>query len=870
MAKLYATTNSKVSEREIRNAKRSKDIAVQGMVLLENHGGLPLQNKNKKIALFGNGARHTIKGGTGSGDVNSRAVLSVEEALKQAGYQIMTSGWLDRYDGAIQEAQGEYYGRLRARMATEGMGVFMELLNHPFQNPPVIPAEKLELEMDEVSTAIYVLSRNSGEGADRKPGEGDFQLFVEEQMLLNQILAAYEEVIVVLNVGGVIDTSYFQDKEKIKAVLLMSQAGVQGAEALVDILTGKAIPSGHLTTTWAKSYEDYPNADTFSHMNGNIDDEYYTEGIYVGYRYFDTFDVTPQYPFGYGLSYTSFDLENVSVKADEKKVQIEVCVTNTGNQYSGREVVQVYYTAPDGILEKPYQELAGYAKTKMLAPGEKQMLTVEFETAQMASYDVNQAAWILEAGDYYLRVGTSSRSTTVAAKLSLSTTVVTERMSNRLSLDSKLEELTKEARATYSYDGEEDEKCMAPEIVLQPEKFTCITSQYSGAPEEWKNHTEIKQITMEDVKNGKASLQELVAQLNVEEMAELCVGTSRGDFSGGSIIGAASNAVPGGAGDTTSILLESRNVRNLILADGPAGLRLSSSFMADSKDNVIPGTADAPLPGIELLVGQTPKTDIPEDAVTYYQYCTAIPIATLLAQTWDVAAIEEAGNIVGEEMEEFGVHLWLAPAMNIQRNPLCGRNFEYYSEDPFVAGKCAAADTRGVQSHKGCGTTIKHFACNNQEDNRMHTNAHVSERTLRELYLKGFEIAVKESQPKSIMSSYNLINGIHTANNYDLLTAIARDEWGFKGVVMTDWGTTGVLEAIQQDQSVQLKYGCSSAAGCIKAGNDLIMPGQQADVDEIVRSVGAVEGADGVTCPLTLGELQSCAMHVLQAVMELA
>lgn len=870
MAKLYATTNPDVSEREKHNAMRSKDIAAQGMVLLENHGGLPFQDTNKKIALFGNGARHTIKGGTGSGDVNSRSVLSVEDALKQAGYQIMTSSWMDRYDVSIQEAQDVYYGKLRARMATEGMGVFMELLNHPFQNPPVIPAEKTELEADGVSTAIYVLSRNSGEGADRKPGEGDFELFPEEQQLLDQMIDAFDKIIVILNVGGVIDTSYFQGKDKIKAILLMSQAGVKGAEALVDILTGKVTPSGHLTATWAKNYKDYPNADSFGHMNEDVDDEYYTEGIYVGYRFFDTFDVTPQYPFGYGLSYTTFELDKINVKADEKKVQIDVCVTNIGNLYSGREVVQVYYSAPDGILEKPYQELAGYAKTKLLAPGEKQTVTVEFETAQMASYDERQAAWILEAGDYYLRVGTSSRSTRIAAKLSLSDAVVTEKLSNRLSLDCKLEEKTKDTKAVYSYEGEEAEKCTASEIVLCPENFNCIIGEYSKTPEVWKNTSKVKEITMDDVKAGKTTIQELVAQLTIEEMAELCVGTSRGEFGGGSIIGAASNAVPGGAGDTTSILLENRNVRNLILADGPAGLRLSSSFMADSRDNVIPGTADAPLPGIELLVGQTQKADIPADAVTYYQYCTAIPIGTLLAQTWDVAMVEEAGNIVGEEMEEFGVHLWLAPAMNIQRNPLCGRNFEYYSEDPLIAGKCAAADTKGVQSHKGCGTTIKHFACNNQEDNRMHTNAHVSERALREIYLKGFEIAVKESQPKSIMSSYNLINGIHTANRQELLTAIARDEWGFKGVIMTDWGTTGDLEAIQQDTALQLKYGCSSAAGCIKAGNDLIMPGKQADVDEIIHSVEASESTEDVTCPLTLGELQRCAMHVLQAVMELA
>ncbi len=254
---------------------------------------------------------------------------------------------------------------------------------------------------------------------------------------------------------------------------------------------------------------------------------------------------------------------------------------------------------------------------------------------------------------------------------------------------------------------------------------------------------------------------------------------------------------------------------------------------------------------------------IPDDAVSYYQYCTAIPIATLLAQTWDPEAIAEAGDIVGEKMNELGVTLWLAPGMNIHRNPLCGRNFEYYSEDPYISGVCAAADTLGVQTHPGIGTVIKHFAFNNQEDNRMHVNAHVGKRAAREIYLKGFEIAVRYAQPMSIMSSYNLINGTHTANSSDLLTAIACDEWGFEGFVMTDWGTTGGME---MNPGNICKYGVSNAAACIKAGNDLTMPGSQEDVDEIIRSVGAEEGS--VICPISLGDLQACAKRILKIILQ--
>lgn len=667
-----------------------------------------------------------------------------------------------------------------------------------------------------------------------------------------------------LNVGGVIDTKFLRAQEGIGAILLMSQAGNIGGHALADVLTGKVSPSGHLTTTWAENYEDYPNAKTFSHMNGDIHDEYYEEGIYVGYRYFDTFDVTPAYPFGYGKSYTTFDVKTEEVTADAKQISVKVCVTNTGATYSGKEVVQVYYSAPTGKLEKPYQELAAYAKTKELAPGESEELIITYQVDRMASYDVQRASYVLEAGTYYVRVGVNSRATKVSAAVVLDQETVTEVLSNRLVLDCEMNELSSADVTPYGYAEEEAEKEQACKLDIASTDIETKTVTYEETNAEIAANSSEKKITMQDVMSGQATLDDLVGQLTIPEMAELCVGTSRGNMGGDTaIIGSSSAVVPGAAGDTTSLMIEDRDIRNLVLADGPAGLRLSKHFKADAEGNVIPGTSDAPIPGMDLLMAGSPKPEIPEDAIDYYQYCTAIPIATLLAQTWDVDAIKECGDIVGEEMKEFGVTLWLAPGMNIHRNPLCGRNFEYYSEDPLVAGKCAAADTLGVQQHAGVGTTIKHFALNNQEDNRMHTNAHVSERAAREIYLKGFELAVKEAKPMSIMTSYNLINGIHSANNKDLLTAITRNEWGFDGIVMTDWGTTGGME---MNQGMEFKYGCSSAAGCIKAGNDLTMPGKQEDVDEIIASVGAKDG--DVVCPITLGDLQTCAKRMLNTIMK--
>ena len=791
-------------------------------------------------------------------------MVNVEQGLEDAGFSLTTKAWMDTYDTQVETARMGYFGELQQEMAAKGMAAVMKIFTEPFVEPAISGVSQKEIDAMKADLAIYVLSRNSGEGKDRTPGAGDYELSDTEKTAIANLANAYGNLIVVLNVGGVIDTKFLRAQEGIGAILLMSQAGNIGGHALADVLTGKVSPSGHLTTTWAENYEDYPNAKTFSYMNGDIHDEYYEEGIYVGYRYFDTFDVTPAYPFGYGKSYTTFDVKTEEVTADAKQISVKVCVTNTGATYSGKEVVQVYYSAPTGKLEKPYQELAAYAKTKELAPGESEELIITYQVDRMASYDVQRASYVLEAGTYYVRVGVNSRATKVSAAVVLDQETVTEVLSNRLVLDCEMNELSSADVTPYGYAEEEAEKEQACKLYIASPDIETKTATYEDTNAEIAANTSEKKITMQDVMSGQATLDDLVGQLTIPEMAELCVGTSRGQMGGDTaIIGNASAVVPGAAGDTTSLMIEDRDIRNLALADGPAGLRLSKHFKADAEGNVIPGTSDAPIPGMDLLMAGSPKPEIPEDAIDYYQYCTAIPIATLLAQTWDVDAIKECGDIVGEEMKEFGVTLWLAPGMNIHRNPLCGRNFEYYSEDPLVAGKCAAADTIGVQQHAGVGTTIKHFALNNQEDNRMHTNAHVSERAAREIYLKGFELAVKEAKPMSIMTSYNLINGIHSANNKDLLTAITRNEWGFDGIVMTDWGTTGGME---MNQGMEFKYGCSSAAGCIKAGNDLTMPGKQEDVDEIIASVGAKDG--DVVCPITLGDLQTCAKRMLNTIMK--
>lgn len=859
MPKIFASRSAQMSPREKKNMERARALASQGMVLLKNDGVLPLERTGMKIALFGSGARRTVKGGTGSGDVNSRIVVNVEQGLKNAGLKIVTEEWLTEYDRLCEQHMASHMKKVMGIMQEKGAAGIPDVLAIPFVDPDVPAITQDLLDVMDADAAVYVIGRTSGEAKDRRLDPGDYYLTDNEKQNLDKLTETFGNVIVVLNVGGVIDTSYLTSRTGIGAIILMSQAGNISGDALADILTGKVNPSGHLTATWAKRYEDYPGSDSFGHINGNLDDEYYTEGIFVGYRYFDTFGVEPAYPFGFGLSYTTFAIEESSVRILDNHVEVTVKIRNIGNRHAGREVVQIYYSAPDGKLEKPWQTLAGFAKTKLLKPGECQEVRVTFPITDMASYDEETASYVLERGHYYIRVGTHSRNTHVAAKLWLEEPVVTRQLKNVMQPVSVICEISKATASAYTYPGEDREKQEALELEL----LASVISEEKVSYRSDGEFTKIREssFTFEDILKGTITLPELVSGMSTEELATLCVGTARGGFGETSMIGAASAAVPGAAGDTTSLLMEARRIPNIVLADGPAGLRLSKSFVTDNENRIIPGLGESALGGMELLFGG-PVPERPENAIDYYQYCTAIPIATLLAQSWDPELIEEAGDIVGEEMEEFGVTLWLAPGMNIQRNPLCGRNFEYYSEDPILSGLCAAADTRGVQKHKGCGTTIKHFAMNNLEDNRTHNSSNASERTIREIYLKGFEIAIRECTPLSVMTSYNLINGIHTANNYDLITSVLRDEWGYEGLVMTDWGTTGRGDLSPADS---LKYGCSDAAGCIFAGNDLIMPGSQEDVDDIMA---AVSGMGKTQYHVTREKLEVSAARILAVILQ--
>lgn len=837
MPKIYATDSPVVSDREIRNQDFTRRVGSECIVLLENDGILPLREP-QPVALFGAGARHTIRGGTGSGDVNTRSSVSVEDGLRNAGCDITSGAWLSRQDAARKAAEQGYEEQIAKIAAEQHTDPGLLRLLMPFREPQPVPVTDEDIASAPGDIAVYVIARSSGEGSDRGPGPGDYELSSLERDEIAKLAAAYPGLIIVLNVGSVVEITGIAEINGVRAIVLMSQLGSTGGDSLADVLMGKATPSGKLTDTWAKRYQDYPAADTYGRQGGDLDDEYYREGIYVGYRYFDSYGVEPLYPFGYGKSYTTFALSRPTVSLEADEITVTVNVRNTGEAYSGKEVVQVYCSAPiSSRIGTPYQSLVAFAKTSVLAPGASETLQMRFRVQDLASFDTDSAAWTLQGGAYILRVGTSSRDTSPAAVLVAPSDMPTEQLRTLFTDPDPVKE---DPAPKFSF---AEIPHTVPRISIDHAAVFCAEATYEGVREPYTTTID-RTLTADDVRRGECTVEELTAQLTVQQMADLCVGTFRAT---GSIVGNASHAVAGAAGDTSSVLEQSRGIRGLIMADGPAGLRLTPVFHADSSGRLLPDSEDE------------------QDAMTYYQYCTAIPIGTALAQSWNVDLIEDVGRMISEEMEEFGVDIWLAPAMNIHRNPLCGRNFEYYSEDPLVTGQAAAAMTRGVQSRPNKAATIKHFAVNNQEDNRYFTNAHVSEQALREIYLKGFEIAVRGAAPIAIMTSYNLLNGVHTANDYDLLQYACRDEWGFSGLIMTDWFTS--VDMPQLTGGRKTKYPISSSTGCIYASNDLQMPGSEKNVEDITEGVETGQEVDRFR--ISLADLQHCAARVISTVIRL-
>lgn len=826
------TTSPEVTQRETDHRKLAREAAAEGFVLLENKDHfLPLA-KGSKVGLYGAGAIRTIKGGTGSGDVNERDSVNIFQGMKNAGYDVTSSEWLEDYDKCYVQARLDWKNEIFGKMGGNEEKFFDAYSATPFFMPAGNPIDEEKAANDGADTAFFVLARIAGENKDRFDIEGDYFISKEEKAILAQVSRCYKNVVLVINTGGLMDLAFTEEFDNIRAILQYVQAGQEGGNAFADVVSGDVTPSGKMTDTWAKSYYDYPGAEVYSYKNGDLSKEKYEEGIFVGYRYFDTFEVPVRYSFGYGMSYTDFEIRTDDIKVSGRgmmnpKVSVTVTVTNTGDTYAGKEVVQIYASCPQGKLVKEFRRLAGFGKTKLLSPKESQTMTITFPLYQLTSYEEENASWILEPGMYGIWVGNDLNTSVLSGALELDEKTVMTACENICPLKEELNEISPTAEKVQAREAawrnEVKEKRMSV-IELKAAEIPTEKVDYQPVPEELP---------------GKAG--KIVESLSVDQLTLLATGDP--GRAQGNALGSAGISVPGAAAETSQCAAEEPwNVTSIALADGPAGLRLKKEYQVDN-GTIVATDFLAALEGGFFCEPQEKK------GTTYYQFCTAIPVGTLLAQSWNVELIKEVGEMIGHEMELFNVTLWLAPGMNIHRNPLCGRNFEYYSEDPLLAGVMAGAMTLGVQKVPGCGTTIKHFACNNQEDNRMGSDSILSERALREIYLKGFEIAVKDAQPMSIMTSYNLINGVHAANCYDTCTKAARDEWGFAGAIMTDWTTT----------NVQIQGECT-AAGCMRAGNDMVMPGLPEDHENIKKEL-----AEGT---LTMAELKRCIYNTVNIVLQ--
>lgn len=795
---------------ETEHYQKVREIDPECMVLLKSDDSFPI-SLDEKISLYGSGARHTYRGGTGGGIVEVRSFTTIEQGLKNAGFEIVSGDWLDGYDAVIEESKAQHNKFVKNALATDGLtGLGALSLS--------VPEPEYDLELSGKSdVAIYVLSRVSGEGADRTVVEGDVFLTRTEIRDITRAAEKYPKFMLVLNVSGVVDISPIVDK--VQNILLLSQLGSVTGDAFADVLCGRAYPSGKLASTWAK-YEDYSK-------EGDVnppDDTRYKEGIYVGYRYFDSVGKQPIFPFGFGLGYTTFQTDVFKPAVKGTKVAVPVAVKNAG-EYKGKETVQVYVSLPQGKLDQPYQVLAAFQKTKELKAGQSQVLNISFDIREISAFDNASCCRILENGDYILRVGNSSRNTEIAGIVRLDKTTVVEKLTH--------------------VGGVPDFDDFKP-------NFAPPEENYQGVPVLEITSVDINEITHKSPETDKAAL-DFVKGLSDEELCYLCTGLFEDDKN----VGLGGASVPGAAGQTT-LLYKRQGIDTLIMADGPAGLHISGQYGVDEKGKYAVVSKETKAikellpPEIlkYLLVIFPDAANEGRGGEIFDQYCTALPIETALAQSWNPDVCELCGDLVGAEMEEYGVDFHLAPALNIHRHILCGRDFEYFSEDPYLSGKMAVGIINGVQSHKGKGSMPKHFVCNEQDTNRLNSNSIVSERALRDIYMRPFEIAVKEGKPQAIMTSYNLLNGVHTSERADLMNVL-REEWGFDGIVVSDW--VGYKKSPDGD----MKHPRARAHKSIAAGNDLMMPGGKGHYDELL------ENLQDSNSPLTREIMEQCAARIV-------
>lgn len=1027
-----------------------RQAAAEGMVLLKNEDKVLPLKKGSTVALFGQGQIDLIKGGTGSGDVTTEHIVGVLEGMEK-------------------------------KADEEKIAIYSTLAKRYKANSSYTPTVQMMQNAAKASdTAIYVISRNSGEGWDRSAASGDYYLSDGEiKTIENLIFAGFEDIVVILNVGGIVDTTKLLSYPEIKSILLAWQPGQDGGDAIADILVGDVTPSGKLSDTFAKSYDDYPTSAGFHESKDYVN---YTEDIFVGYRYFETFDPTyskVNFEFGFGLSYTTFEYSDLTFTEKDGEMTVSVTVKNTG-EYSGKDVVQLYFSAPQGKLGKPAKELCAFGKTSTLAPGASETLSLRFAIADLSSYDdtgkVQKSAYVMEAGDYHFYLGNSIRNAGEAGvryTYTVAETVVVEQLTEqltakllekRLLADGTYENIfnnsnigipigtdlikieaedyyAKHCHAELIFNGNAShcgirmltstegnryvtfaveapesgnwrialgignpngkiEKAVrffvndvvvsgvalplnstgglwtindTPTVTIPLQKglnfirveFTCgdkfqgildyITlEQGEGAyvPKDEQDYDQVgvikpdgvfiiegesfvdksAEVDIEEIFSGpdlgKLSIKNLHSagnyisyELNVEEAGDyrIVMRLANGD---GTSVNTATASVNGALQSRFSYVLAGTAVDGnqwfnfidvdagvIALAQGKNTLtftviermgnldyftlekvQVSASSVATSQSAAPTGASAQEKITFEQLLADPTLMDAFIDQLTVEQMAyllhghgenvpsgtgtigglfeygipsaetadgpagvrltmntTAWPVQTLMACTWNTELMDAVGKEIAAEATKYNVDIWLAPGVNIHRNPLCGRNFEYYSEDPYLSGTMAAALINGVQG-EGIGVMIKHFVCNEKETNRSYSDSRVSERALREIYLRPFEIAVKTANPWSIMSSYNKINGVETAENRSLLTNILQGEWGYHGVVSSDWWNDSVqYKELLAGQSLKMKSG--DEAGLIGAYKSGILSREviESHVKRVLELVMKTNAADRAT-----------------------
>ena len=756
-------------------------IDAEGIVMLKNDGALPISEKSV-ISVFGRVQIDYFFVGYGSGgDVNPPYKVSLFDALVNNEKLTINSELAEIYADWIREnpVDDGYWGHWP--MSYEEMPVSDEL------------AERMSGISD---TALVVIGRSAGEDRESVLKEGSYFLSETERELLNNVTNHFKKVIVLLNCGSIMDMSWVPlYGDKISSILYIWQGGMESGNAICDVLCGDSYPSGKLTDTIAKSYELYPSSKNF----GNKDFNNYQEDIYVDYRFFETFNRDGVlYPFGFGLGYADFEIRLLRLMSRDGKFDLLINVKNLSDRFSGKETVQVYIEPPQGQLGKEARRLVAFAKSNELKPGEEEKLRLSFTEYEAASFDDSgesghENCYVLEKGEYSIYIGSNVRNAERTRSFFVRNTKVLkkhEQISSPTEAFEKLVPVSEKGKLVPKTKPVALSKVdLRDRILLSLPKDLKITGNAG--------------ITLADVKAGKNSLDEFVAQLEFDDLEAI----SRGDYVMNSPLGALGNAgVFGGVTES----LRSMGVPPVTTSDGPSGIRLRST-------------------------------------------CSLLPNGAVLASTFNTELVFELCKALGKEMKARGSDVLLAPGMNIHRNPLCGRNFEYFSADPLLNGKIASAYVRGIQS-AGVSACPKHYACNNQETNRTHNDSRLSQRALREIYLKGFEIVVKEAKPDVIMTSYNKINGVWGHYNFDLCSVVLRKEWGFDGTIITDWW-------MRKSKSPEFPNVLDQGYR-IRAGVNILMPGGKrfANRKPDGTTKRSMKGKDA----LTFGELQENAKAVLR------